>query len=83
MTNKPSAESKFTLAEARERGLGLRAIAILRRDRSRTERIDTVLDWFESRIAWVTPTGLRAAYDRRLAEFERPPRARCLLFALQ
>lgn len=75
--------SSQIIAEARERGLGLRAIATLRRERSRAERIDAVVDWFEERTARVTPTGLRTAYDQRLAEFTRPPRARTLLFALR
>ena len=75
--------SSEVIAEARSRGLALRDIATLRRSRDRDAKIDAVVGWFEGRAASVTPTDLRATYDRRLADFARPPRARTQLIALR
>ena len=75
--------SSDVIAEARQRGLALRDIAVLRRLRSREAKVDSVLGWFESRAAGVTPSELRASYDLRLSDFARPPRARSLLIALR
>jgi len=71
------------LAEARSRGLGLRDIAHLRRARDREAKVDAVLGYFESRAANIAPMALRATYDRHIADFARPPRARTLLIALR
>jgi parvulin-like peptidyl-prolyl isomerase len=75
--------SSEVIAEARTRGLALRDIAVLRRTRDRDAKIDAVIGWFEGRAANITPTDLRATYDRRIADFARPPRARTLLIALR
>lgn len=75
--------SSEVIAEARSRGLALRDIATLRRTRDRDAKIDAVIGWFEGRAANITPTDLRATYDRRIADFARPPRARTLLIALR
>lgn len=75
--------SSEVIAEARTRGLALRDIATLRRTRDRDAKIDAVIGWFEGRAANITPTDLRATYDRRIADFARPPRARTLLIALR
>ncbi len=75
--------SSDVIAEARSRGLALRDISTLRRVRDREAKVDAVLGWFESRAASISPIELRAAYDRRLADFARPPRARTLLIALR
>ncbi len=75
--------SSEVIAEARSRGLALRDIATLRRNRDREAKIDAVIGWFEGRAANITPTDLRATYDRRIADFARPPRARTLLIALR
>ena len=75
--------SSEVIAEARSRGLALRDIAVLRRTRDRDAKIDAVIGWFEGRAANITPTDLRATYDRRIADFARPPRARTLLIALR
>jgi hypothetical protein len=75
--------SSDVIAEARERGLALRDIAVLRRIRDREAKVDAVLGWFESRAATISPSELQHAYDRRKADFVRPPRARTLLIALR
>ncbi len=75
--------SSEVIAEARTRGLALRDIATLRRTRDRDAKIDAVIGWFEGRAANITPTDLRATYDRRIADFARPPRARTQLIALR
>ncbi|MBN8526570.1 MAG: peptidylprolyl isomerase [Planctomycetes bacterium] len=75
--------SSDVIAEARQRGLSLRDIALLRQVRSREAKVDSVLGWFESRSANTSPTELRAAYDARAKDWARPPRARTLLIALR
>jgi hypothetical protein len=75
--------SSDVIAEARQRGLALRDIALLRHIRDREAKVDAVLGWFESRSASISPSELRAAYDQRLQDFVRPPRARTLLIALR
>lgn len=75
--------SADVIAEARQRGLALRDIAVLRHVRDREAKVDAVLGWFESRAASISPSELRATYDRRLQDFVRPPRARTLLIALR
>ncbi|HAT10261.1 MAG TPA: hypothetical protein DCS97_06650 [Planctomycetes bacterium] len=75
--------SSDVIAEARERGLALREIAVLRRIRDREAKVDAVLGWFESRAASISPSELQHTYDRRKADFARPPRARTLLIALR
>lgn len=75
--------SSDVITEARQRGLALRDIALLRTMRNREAKVDAVLGWFEGRAAAITPSDLRATYDRRLQDFVRPPRARTLLIALR
>jgi hypothetical protein len=71
------------IAEARERGLGLREIAVLRRFREREAKVDAVLGWFEGRTANTSPEELQRSYRERTAEFTRPARARTVLHALR
>ncbi len=75
--------SSDVIAEARQRGLALRDIATLRRVRDREAKVDAVLGWFESRSTSITPSELRATYDRHQSDYARPPRARTLLIALR
>jgi hypothetical protein len=75
--------SADVIAEARQRGLALRDIAVLRHVRDREAKVDAVLGWFDSRAASISPNELRATYDRRQQDFVRPPRARTLLIALR
>lgn len=75
--------SADVIAEARQRGLALRDIAILRQIRNREAKVDSVLGWFESRSTLISPSELHAAYDARAKDWVRPPRARTLLIAVR